>query len=115
MPPISRLGLLISVVLSLALLTTCHPRPAASSLIITVDHAQDSHVGATSAQSLKSDERAADTRLSPRGLGFQEYLDIGGGWNMYYSSWPSIALPVRKYILGYRTLLRSGSSKSKAW
>ena len=98
----SRLQLLITVLLSFALLTTCHPRPAATSLISTVDpssEASHSQIGGTHVQSIRSDERAAVSKLRPRGLhGFQELLDIGSGWNMYYSSWPAIALPVRKCI-----------------
>lgn len=111
---IFRLQLLISVLLSsLALPTTAYPRPAAteSSSVKNVvdDTAQAIHrVGVTtSVQSLESDHErattaaaaAAATSLRPRNFpGFHEYLDIGGGWNMYYSTWPAIALPVRKYM-----------------
>ncbi len=98
----SGLQLLITVLLSFALLTTCHPRPAAISLISTVDpisKASHSQIGGTYVQSIQSDERAAVSKLRPRSHhGFQDFLDIGSGWNMYYSSWPAIALPVRKYI-----------------
>lgn len=100
----SRLQLLISVLLFLVLLTTCHARPAiASSLIGTVDNAaRDRHesIGVRSSPSRKRDDghaAAAATRRRPRALpGFHQYLHIGGGWNMYYSSRPAIALPVRK-------------------
>lgn len=27
--------------------------------------------------------------------GFQHFLDIGNGWNMYYSSWHASALPIQ--------------------
>ena len=52
----------------------------------------------TSVRSRKSDERAATaTGLKLRALFFHEFLNIGSGWNMYYSAAPSIALPVRTY------------------
>lgn len=98
MPPISRLQLLVLFILSfLALRTTCHPRPTPSSLTTTVDPAQANHeVAASPMQDCESGERSASTSLRRRNLGFHEFLDIGLGWNMYYSSWASIALPVRK-------------------
>ena len=99
----SRLQLLRSVLLFLVFLTTCHAQPVkASSSISTVKNAAQGRddVEVKSVQSLERDsERAAAAaiRLRPRALlGFHEYLDIGGGWNMYYSARPAIALPVRK-------------------
>lgn len=91
------LQLVVTVLLSLDLLTTCLARtthestPGASgnsASILAEDAALGTvHLGGKAASILK-----------PRSVGFQEYLDIGSGWNMYYSSWPSIALPVRTYI-----------------
>ena len=103
--PMSRLQLLGVFLLSfLALHTTCHPRPTASSRATTVDIAQDSHVvGITSVSRLTGVDRASNTSLGRRNLGFQQFLPIGNGWNMYYSSWPVMALPVREYHIEYCT------------
>ena len=99
----ARLQRLIVLVLSfLALQTTCHPRPAASSPVAASDPVKDDlDAGVTSVRELENFERAAGTSLERRSLEFRQFLDIGNGWNMYYSSWPSIALPVRKYIFRY--------------
>ena len=103
--PMSRLQLLGVFLFSfLALRTTCHPRPTASSQATTVDIAQDGHVvGVTSFSGLTSVDRASNTSLGRRDLGFQQFLPIGNGWNMYYSSWPVMALPVREYHIEYCT------------
>ena len=87
-----------AVLIFLMLLTPCYPRPFAALSTSAVDSAQTTHhTSATTIPSIiQNDERIAATGLGPRALGFHQYLDIGGGWNMYYSSWPSIALPVRK-------------------
>ena len=99
----SRLQLLRSVLLFLVFLTTCHAQPVkASSSLSTVNNAAQGRDDVEVIQSLERDDEraaaaAAATRLRPRVLlGFHEYLDIGGGWNMYYSARPAIALPVRK-------------------
>ena len=112
----ARLQSLIIFVLSfLALQTTCHPRPAASSPVAASDPIQDGlDAGVTSIQGLESFERVAGTNLDRRNLGFRQFLDIGNGWNMYYSSWPSIALPVRKYIFRYCKPQPIGDSTSNA-
>ena len=102
--PMSRLQLLGVFLLSfLALRTTCHPRPTAGTRATTVDLAQDGHVGITSVSGLISVDRASNTSLGRRNLGFQDFLPIGNGWNMYYSSWPIMALPVREYLFNNRT------------
>ena len=103
--PMSRLQLLGVFLLSLLFLrTTCHPRPTASSQVATIDIAQDGHVvGVTSIPGLTSIGRASDNSLGRRSLGFGDFLNIGNGWNMYYSSWPVLALPVREYHFEYRT------------
>ncbi|KAL9063680.1 MAG: hypothetical protein Q9161_009339 [Pseudevernia consocians] len=93
--------LLRSVLLFLVFFTTCHAQPVkASSLISTVNNAAQGRDDVEVIQSLERDDEraaaAATTRLRPRVLlGFHEYLDIGGGWNMYYSARPAIALPVQ--------------------
>ena len=87
----------VFVLFFLVLHTACHPRPTARCPATADDLTQDSHhVGAPSNPDLITVERAAGTSLRRRMIGFQHFLEIGGGWNMYYSSWPSIALPVRK-------------------
>ena len=97
MRPPRSLQLLVTVILSLVLFTTCLARPTHEFI-----------TGASRVSgSIRAEDKALETIqlggrvsnfLKPRSVGFQEYLDIGSGWNMYYSSWPSIALPVRKYI-----------------
>ena len=78
----------------LAARTSCYPRHGFTALAAT-DNGHDR--GVSSILEFKSVERAARTSLRRRSLGFQQFLEIGNGWNMYYSSWPSIVLPVRKY------------------
>ena len=100
MRPTSHLRFRIVIILFiLTLRTACHPRPVAtSSLATTADLEQDSHnIHVTTAPGSSSVENTAENSLSRRNMGFQHYLDIGSGWNMYYSSWPSVALPIRKY------------------
>ena len=89
----------------LALRTTCHPRPTTRSLATTAELAQDSYdVGVPSVPDFTTVERAAGTSVRRRSPpGFHHFLEMGAGWNMYYSSWSSIALPVGKYQLQYRT------------
>lgn len=113
--PMFRLQLWVSVVFfSLALLTTCHPRPAATSLVIPADPAQGSRdVGVAAVKHLERDGRAVATSLRPRVLTFHQYLDIGNGWNMYYSSWPSVVLPVRKCVSWSTFLYRLPSSQQE--
>ncbi len=78
----------------LAVRTSCYPGHAVTSLAAT-DDGHDR--GVPSVPEVRGVERAARTSLRRRSLGFQQFLEIGNGWNMYYSSWPSIVLPVRKY------------------
>lgn len=94
MRPPRSLQLLVTVILSLVLFTTCLARPTHEFI-----------TGASRVSgSIRAEDKALETIqlggrvsnfLKPRSVGFQEYLDIGSGWNMYYSSWPSIALPVQ--------------------
>lgn len=99
MQPLWSLQLLTLTFLSLISLTSCHPRPhdlpavkAASISLASIQAAENlvRNNAPTNALAVKS--------LKRRGLGFHEFLDIGIGWNMYYSSWPAVALPVRTYI-----------------
>lgn len=105
MRPMPCLQLPFVFVLSfLASQTICHPRPTASSLVTAVDLAQNSYdVRVASTPDFTIVQRAAGASLRRRSPGFQHFLELGEGWNMYYSSWSSIALPVRKYQREYRT------------
>lgn len=106
-----RLLFLVSVLLSfLASRTSAHPRPAAAAdslgnTVISDTARVRQPIGfTTSVQSLENDHEraiaASSPSLTPRApLGFHEYLEIGNGWNMYYSTWPAMALPVRKSML----------------
>ena len=93
--------LVLFVLSTFALLATCHPRPAATSLSNTPYPGVAGHdVEVTSSPDFTSVERTANAILRQRDLGivgFREFVDIGSGWNMYYSTWPSVILPVRKY------------------
>lgn len=99
MQPSWSLQLLMLTFSSLISLTSCHPRPhnvpavnAASNLSGSIRAAENSvrNNGPTDALIVKS--------LKRRSLGFHDFIDIGIGWNMYYSSWPAVALPVRMYL-----------------
>ncbi|KAF6222051.1 hypothetical protein HO133_001137 [Letharia lupina] len=86
MRPLWSPHLLLLTFLSLTSLTSCHPRPrddpatTPSSSIPSTSAHNGGHTGPS---------------LARRGIGFRDFLDIGGGWNMYYSAWPAVALPVQ--------------------
>ena len=90
--------LLVILALSfLALRSNCHPRPTVDSLVTSFDLERDvRHIDIRTMPEVTDVERAAGTRLRHRSIGFQHIMDLGSGWNMYYSSWASFALPVSK-------------------
>lgn len=45
--------------------------------------------------------------LSPRDYGYQNFLNLGGGWNLYYSSWPALIFPVQPAVWALRRLYHS--------
>ena len=102
----------IILFLLLAVRTTCLPRSRTAGItgsyptsVIVVDPLQTGHYDtgvrhpSTQGFEVVSGEHVAagTTELRRRSLGFQHFLSIGNGWNMYYSSWPVVALPVRKW------------------
>ena len=102
------LQLLVLTFLSLTSLTSCHPHPHDVSAVkaapipsASIQAAENlvRKTGPTDALAVKS--------LKRRSLGFKEFLDIGIGWNMYYSSWPAFVLPVRTYIYSQYLLVYS--------
>ena len=96
MRPLCPLHLLLLAFLSLTSLTTCHPRPRDSSIPATSNLSKSTQTSDHLLPDPQSNLRAPSSLLLlRRSRGFQSYLDIGSGWNMYYSSWPSIALPVQ--------------------
>lgn len=96
MRPLCPLQLLLLTFLSLTSLTNCHPRPRDNSILATSNPSTSTQISDYLLPDPHSNLREPSTLLLlRRSHGFQSYLDIGSGWNMYYSSWPSIALPVQ--------------------
>lgn len=44
---------------------------------------------------IKNAARYLSPRTSAEEIGFQSFIDVGNGWNFYYSSWHAASLPIQ--------------------
>lgn len=92
--------------LSLSIINVSFARPSRDSF--TTDISIYTSDAAPHTQSRALAPHAIPPRsLTPHDYGFQNFLHLGGGWNLYYSSWPTSIFPVQPAVWALRQLYTS--------